>query len=282
MFAISFHAKNTGQESRIRLRHILTLDCDIVEAKATYRGWGVFSLKAFDEIVRKLKGRVDKKGRFRFPSTDTDILVAIFKEKKPGGLNLYGIEKKLRGLQKGLHHSTATEKLQRLCEMGFVESSEEEDRLVHFKLSVLGLSHLFYSGEIKFDQLLTYIEKNQERYLDAIKLTQPNLIEQLKKQPLWFSTQLTPDLWAIYVIPDRSELREATITRLMPASELGKSSGMDIKVQLLCVQRRVTDGRKMCLRQNSECLHEPPGIMKCQVLKEQLWKELEKLKERAL
>jgi DNA-binding PadR family transcriptional regulator len=238
-------------------------------------------LKPFDEIVRKLKGRVDKKGRFRFPSTDTDILVTIFKEKKPGGLNLYGIEKKLRGLQKGLHHSTATEKLQRLCEMGFAEGTREEDGSVRYRLTLLGLAQLFYSGKIKFHQLLTYIEKNQERYLDVIKLTQPNMIEQLKKQPLWFSTQLTPDLWAIYVIPDRSELREATITRLMPASELSKSSGMDVKVQLLCVQRRVTDGRKMCLRQNSECLYEPLGIMKCQILKEQLGKEFESLKKRA-
>jgi predicted transcriptional regulator len=227
-------------------------------------------------ILNKLRQATDRTGFIR--DDDLPIMEALFKE---GKQKQYGLEKILRESGKSVAHSTVAGKLQRLFRYGLVNSTKENNGFTYYELTPLGLSCLVYRQKISFDKAITYLENNQKQYFEYLAKIQPNLIEQLEKQPPWFVTQLTEDLWVIYHIIKRSDLRKQTIKFVLALSrgDEAKPELLDFKLQPLCVHRIEVEGKGMCSKLRKECVYKPREVAKCKILNEQMLKELAKSAE---
>lgn len=229
-----------------------------------------------NEILDKLNQATERIDFFK--DDDLRIMEVLFKE---GKQKQYGLEKNLLGeFGKAIAHSTVTGKLQRLSRLGLV-SSIETNGFTYYELTPLGLSCLLYKRRIDFDRAITYFENNQKQYFEFLARIQPNLIERLEKQPPWFVTQLTRDLWVIYYIDKRSDLRKFTINFFRERSRgvEPKPELLDFKLQPLCVHRREVEGKAICLKLNKECVHKPREVAKCEILNEQMLRELERFEK---
>jgi DNA-binding PadR family transcriptional regulator len=230
-------------------------------------------------VLRKLEQATDDGVRLVFKDDDLDILEVLFRSDKK---KQYDIERDLRKRGKPLAHSTVTGKLQRLGKCGFVEGTKEIDGFTYYELTPTGSSLLASKGRVKIEEAISYIEKKPEQYFELLTKFQPNLIERLKGVPPWFVTQLTPDLWAIYSVNNREQVRKFTIESAIAVAKGSepKEGRINYSVQNLCVQRLEIEGKGVCLKQKTECSYAPSKIAQCPVLKNQLEKELERLEER--
>lgn len=222
---------------------------------------------------------MDEGVRSIFKDDDLDILEVLFRS---GKQKQSDIERDLTNQRKPRAHSTVTGKLQRLGKCGFVEDTKETDGLTYYELTPTGLSLLTFKGRVKIEKAISYIKNKPEQYFELLTKFQPNLIEQLKGAPPWFVTQLTPDLWAIYSVNNREQVRKFTIeSAIAVAGGSEPEKGIiNWNVQNLCVQRLEIEGKGICLKQKIGCPYAPSKMAQCPILKEQLQKELEKIEER--
>lgn len=229
----------------------------------------------FTRVLDKMRRAAESKVGLRLKDNDLDVLEVLCIE---GKQKQYTLEKSLRKRGKGIPHSTVTGKLKRLSRYGFVNAVEETDGLMYYELTPVGLGLLLYKGRVDINKFITHFEKNRMQYFEALTQLQPNLIDRLKKAPPWFVIQLTPDLWVIYYIAKRSELRKETI-ELALAKAKGtepKPVSLEYQVQPLCVHRIEVEGKGICVKQKEKCLYRPREVAKCPILKQQMLKELEK------
>lgn len=196
-----------------------------------------------------------------------------------GKQNQYGLERKLKKGGKGIPHSTVTGKLKRLYGYGMVKALEEADGLTRYDIAPFGLVTLLSNGRLSFDQFLTHIETNPKQNLEALLHFQPDLIERMKNQPQWFSVQLTSDLWAIYLVSEREDLRRKTLKYITGSQEELKKTGLNYRLQPVCTNRMEVEGKGICLKQKSQCIYEPFQVGKCTILNKQMREELEKLEK---
>lgn len=229
----------------------------------------------FEEMVEKLKSGVETR-RVLLKEKDVDILKELYKK---GKQKQYELERNLRISGRSIGHSTVTGKLKRICSIGMIETSEEADGFTRFDITPLGLSMLLYKRRINFNQILTYIETNPQKTLEALLLFQPDLIERMKKQPPWFPVQLTSDLWAIYSVHEREDLRRKTLKYITGSQDELKKTGLGYRLQPVCTSRMEVEGKGICITQRSPCVYEPFQISKCPILGKQMHEELEKLEK---
>jgi predicted metal-binding protein len=233
-----------------------------------------FGESMFEEMVEKLKSGVEAR-RVLPRENDVDILEELYRK---GKQKQYELEKNLTKSGRRIAHSTVTGKLKRICSIGMIETSEE-DGFTRFGITPLGLSMLLYKSRINFNQILTYIETNPQKTLDALLLFQPHLVERMKNQPPWFPVQLTSDLWAIYLVREREDLRRKTLKYITGSQEELKKTGLNYRLQPVCTNRMEVEGKDICLKQRSPCVYEPLQISKCPILGKQMHEELEKLEK---
>ncbi len=228
------------------------------------------------DTLKKLRQVIDKSDRLRLDGADLDILETLFAKEKQ---KQYDIEKRLKESGKSIAHSTMTGKIKRLSNSGFVNAEKEEDGHTYYKLSAIGVGFLLQAGKISFSRASTYFMENQMQYLEFLARLHPNLIEQLEKQPPWFPTQLTPDLWAIYTIRERSELQKNSIRYFLAVSKGGKPEQhyMDFSMQLLCSNRVEIEGNGICMKEKEGCPYKPGEAAKCLIIRNQMLEELQKL-----
>jgi hypothetical protein len=238
--------------------------------KPTYPGESMF-----EEIVEKLKHCFETRRVF-LRESDVDILDVLCRE---GKQNQYRLERSLEKGGKGIFHSTVTGKLKRLCGYGMVKALEEDHGLTRYDIAPFGLATLLSKGRLSFNQFLTHIETDPKQNLEALLLFQPDLIERMKNQPPWFPVQLTSDLWAIYMVREREDLRRKTLKYITGSQEELKETGLDYRLHPVCTSRMEVEGKDICLKQKSQCIYKPFQIGKCAILNKQMREELEKLEK---
>ena len=232
----------------------------------------------FKRVLDKMRRAAKSKAGLRLKENDLDVLKVLCIE---GRQKQYTLEKSLTKRGKGIAHSTVTGKLKKLSRYGFVNPVKETDGFVYYELTPVGLGLLFYKGRVDINKFITHFEKNQMQYFEALTQLQPNLINRLKKAPLWFVIQLTEDLWVIYYIAERSELRRQTIKFVLAKAKGVEPEPVNLgyEVQPLCVHRIEVEGKGICIKQKENCLYRPTEVAKCPILKQQMLKELEKLEK---
>ena len=229
------------------------------------------------EMLNRLQKTLQKNTfELKLKETDLPLLKALFKLKKA---KQYSLEKELRQAHTNIPHSTVTGKLERLVRYGLVKAERETNGFTYFSLTPFGLAVLLERGIINFSQALSHFEQNQKEYFETLIALQPNLIDRLAKQPAWFVTQLTPDLWVIYYISNREELRLQTLNFLIGRPEEFVTKPAEFKLQFLCAQKIEVEGKGICLKERKQCVYKSKQLAHCPIIKRQIENEIEKLKE---
>jgi len=222
----------------------------------------------FEEMFNTLREALEKNTfELKLKETDLPILKALFVLKKA---KQYSLEKTLKEMHAKLSHSTVTGKLERLVKYGLVKAVHETDGFKYFELTPFGLAVLLERGELNFSQALSHIEQNQKEYFETLIALQPNLIDRLAKQPAWFVTQLTSDLWVIYYIANREDLRMQTLRFLLGKPEELITKPAEFKLQFLCAQKIEVEGKGICLKERKECVYKSKQFADCPIIRKQI------------
>jgi len=230
-----------------------------------------------NEMLNRLFEALQKNTfELKLKETDLPLLEALFKLKKA---KQYTLEKELKQMHAKIPHSTTTDKLKRLVRYGLVKAEHETDGFTYFSLTPFGLAVLLERGRINFYQALSHFEQNQKEYFETLIALQPNLIDRLAKQPAWFVTQLTPDLWVIYYIANREELRRQTLSFLIGKPEEFVTKPAEFKLQFLCAQKIEVEGKGICLKERKQCVYKSKQLADCPIIKKQIETEIEKLEK---
>ena len=225
-------------------------------------------------ILERLQKRLDVKEDIELKDDEANILTILHKDRKQ---KQYRIEKELEKKGLGIAHSTMTGKLEKLSKYGLVTSSRgESDGLTYYELTPLGLGALFAKGKINFVECLTYFQDNQKQYFETLLAIQPNFIKGLEKQPAWFPTQLTSDLWTIHYFVNMPELRTETVKWMLGLSKSYLPDGLDVRVQAYCANRIEVEGKAICLKEKKSCVVSSETICQCPILRKQLQDSLGK------
>jgi|YelNatPaOPRAMG01_1025707.scaffolds.fasta_scaffold29153_4 predicted transcriptional regulator len=230
-----------------------------------------------NELLNRFQKALQKNTfELKLKETDLPLLEALFRLKKA---KQYSLEKELRQRHVKMPHSTVTGKLERLINYGLVKAEREKDGFTYYSLTPFGLAVLLEKGKIDFSQALSHFEQNQKEYFETLVALQPNLIERLAKQPAWFVTQLTQDLWVIYYIANREELRRQTLNFLIGKREEFVTKPAEFKLQFLCSQKIEVEGKGICLKERKQCVFKSNQLADCPIIRKQIETEIEKLEK---
>jgi DNA-binding PadR family transcriptional regulator len=226
----------------------------------------------FDKILQQIqKGPPELK---QPKKTDLPILKVLFEK---GNLKQYALEKHIKK-HEAIPHSTVTSKLERLYRDGYINFQKEKDGLKYYEITPLGAAVLVASGEISFQKLVEYFKQRPLDFVSTIAAMQPNLKDNFPKMPAFYVDQLTQDLWMIYYIANRTDLRRETLQYFLDPSQT-LSSNLSLQLQVLCAPRVEIEGKGICLKERKECPFRPKEISKCNILRKEMESEFKQPKE---
>jgi len=221
-------------------------------------------------MLDKLLERFSRAGRnIRLNETDVKALQALF---RTGKIKQYDLEKNL----KGIAHSTVTSKLQRFIRDGLATSLEESDGLRYYEISPLGIATLIYKGKLQFKEAIQHFRERPLPYYETLVKLQPRLKDILKKQSLYFVDQLTDDLWMIYYVRRRADLRREVMEYLLGKRPNASEERLSLALQTICTNIAEIEKNLICLRERKICDFSQ-NISKCPILKKQMEDELDRL-----
>ena len=227
----------------------------------------------FKEILNRIRQTTNEKEEVKLKENDLDILQVLHRQ---GKQIKYRIGKQLKKQRCSMPKTTLSNKLERLSKYGVVNTLKETDGLTYYELTPFGLVALIAEGRVRFNQALTYFEDHQKEYFETLARLQPNLKEQLRKNPAFIIDQVTDDLWVFHYLGNRLDLRLEVIDWALH----GKKMGRELQFQTIpfCINRIKVEEKTICLKQRKTCpftLSEIP--LKCSIIREQMEKEFKSL-----
>ena len=221
----------------------------------------------FDKIFNKFQENSD----FEPKEKDVEILTILSKK---GKLKQYPLEKEI----KKIPHTTMTGRLTKLEQAGFIKSHKESDGYTYYEITPISLGMLFGRGIINFEQTIRYFENNQLETLETLIHLKPNLIQKLEKQTPCVSFQLTPSLWAIYYLYERTQMRKDIIKGALTEdfSDFNNRPGTG-NIVFICANKIDTDKESVCAELRKECQFKGSNVRKCDLRREQMKTELANL-----